>query len=213
MNIAAMIDEAAPVLFGRHVLWRADYQTALCLGAGTYDLRDTEVRYLDHALARNQQVGGLDVTMDYTLAMRVAEPGKHLLHGADGILEMQLRALLDVLIQGAAVDILHHDVRADRILVVVVEDRDDGRMIEPRHRTRLVAKSRGKLLRTDFVAALEPQDLDGHRSLERRIEGAIDSPHAADAEGIDDIVLAYTSRDHGPIATSSMPRRDCAASG
>ena len=194
VDIAAVIDDAPHVLFGRHVLGRTHDQPALRLGSRA-ELRDAEVGDLDKAVARHQQVGWLDVPVHHALAMRVGEAPKDLLHRADGVFQVQFRSLLDVLIQRAAVDVLHRYVGAGRILIVVVEDRDNRGVIETGDCARFVAEARGQLLRRDVVVPVQAHDLQGHHALERRIERAIDRAHATCGEGIHDIVLANCPRD------------------
>src|SRR5882762_10195233 len=128
--------------------------------------------------------------------MRIGEAAEHLVHRTDGIFQVPLRPLLNVLIERTALDKLHCDVSTGRILVVEVEDGDDRRVIEACYRACFVTETRAELLRRNVLLQVEMHDLDSYLPLEHRIPRAIHGPHAARGDGIHNLVPANFLRDY-----------------
>ena len=106
--------------------------------------------------------------------------------------------------QAAALDELH------RVVVHVAvaadgEDRHDVGMVQPRDGLGFAAEPLHRLL---VGHGREPQHLERHFALERRLLGLIDNAHAAAADLTDDAELAQGRRPRGRRAGRSLDEVD-----
>ena len=89
-----------------------------------------------------------------------------------------------------AVDELHDDERPGLVLAVVV-DRDDVRVVQRGRGLRLLAEARAEV---GVAAVLGAEDLDGDVAVELVVVGAVDPGHPALAEQLDQPVAAAEDR-------------------
>ena len=152
----------------------------LVFGAG--DPCNAEIHHPELAVVQQHDVLGFDIPVNHAVAMGMVEGFQDLGNEMDGLPAGQLAApLVEVLPQGHAVHILHHDILevvADRDVVDlydvgVVEQRNGfGFVLEPPHQIRVVHQ---------FL----PQHLDGHfgsrrnRAVLRHDHRLVDIGHAA----------------------------------
>ena len=94
--------------------------------------------------------------------------------------------------QVLAVDELHDDVRAGRILPEVV-DRDDVRVVEGCRRLGLLPEARAEI---GIPPVLRPEDLDRDVAVELVIMAAVDPGHATLPEQLDEPVSAAKGPPH-----------------
>ena len=89
-------------------------------------------------------------------------------------------------VEGLPLDVLHRDVRLAAVFAEV-EDRDDVAVGQPASRASLAEEPLALL---GLIHQLRGDHLDGHRSLDLRIEGAIDDAHPALPEALENLVAA-----------------------
>ena len=185
-DVAALVDRAAVVGLGRHVLRRARRAGVELRGrrrlrrpraAAGHPPRDAEVEDLDFAPAGEHEVLGLDVAMDEALLVRSRQrldalprevPERFDRHG-----------LAQAAAQRFAFDVLHDDEQ----LVTQVEhvvDGGDAAVVHPARAPRLLEHSCAPL--RCVLSPLVAHALERHRTLEERVEREEDLAHAAAAE-------------------------------
>ena len=147
------------------------------VGAQLDQFRQPEVEHLRAAVARDHDVGGLDVAMDDAARVRRRERAGDL----DGIVERRgnrQRPLRQQPIERRAVHQLHRDEGRPRVLADLV-DGDDVRMVQRRGGLRLADEAAMPLgVRRRF----RRQHLDRNRTPEPRIDGAVNDTHPAAAD-------------------------------
>ena len=89
-----------------------------------------------------------------------------------------------------ALDELHDDERAGRVLAVVV-DRDDVRVVQRGRVLGLLAEARAEV---GVAAVLGAEQLDGDVAIELVVVAAVDRRHAALAEQLDEPIAATENR-------------------
>ena len=149
---------------------------------GQRDLRlgdragDPEVDDLDLAVAADQHVAGLDVAVDEAPRVgRGERPGDGRADARD-LARRQRAAPAQDGREVLAVDQLHDDVRAARVLAVVV-DGDDVRVAERRRRLGLLPEARRELRVAQVLGA---QELERDVATEPGVVRAVDRRHPAD---------------------------------
>ena len=169
-------------LLGREVAGRAEHRPGDRQRVHAGRAGDPEVCDAEAALLVEEQVPGLDVTMDDAVSVRRVQCGRSLLEPAERLVARR-RSLLQPVLEGATLEMLHDDERAAAPLADV-EDRD---------RVRLRGEARGcKRLpcepRPDRFVARVPlgEDLDRNGAAEDLVLGSKDLAHApvADPVGI-----------------------------
>ncbi len=191
-DVAACVNELPGGLLGRHVGHgahhrpgpRAGHRLRACRGVGVVEeRRQAEIRQLRVAVLRDEHIFGLDVA--------VQDPGgmcgcQAVGHAGQDLDDLTPRASFRVgpVLEGAAVHELGHEVLAALELANVVHGQN-VRVIERRGRLCFAlepAAPRG-------VGNVLGEKFDSDRTLQLRVEGAIDNAHAAFAERRDDFIL------------------------
>ena len=149
-------------------------------------IADAEIGQRRGAVAQDDDVLRLDVLMDDAARMRVNERARDLLCKEDALLPRQAALLLQIFLEGHALDEFHYDiVRA--VLVSDVIDRNDVVMAELCNSTGLDGKT---LADVGVLGERLLEDLDRHVSSEYGIARAVDHRHAAYADHIDQLIAA-----------------------
>src|SRR5688572_6812630 len=94
----------AEKLLGRHVGRRSDRRTRLRELRGL-DARDTEIGNLEVAVRQQDQVRRLDVAVHDALLARVVERVEELAHEAHDLVELEALALVEIVLELAALDV------------------------------------------------------------------------------------------------------------
>ena len=174
----------AACLLRAEVVDRAEGRTGqrdLCLGDGP---RDAEVDDLDLAVLADEHVAGLDVAVHEAPCVgRRERPGDRGPDAGD-LPRRQRPAPAQDRREVLAVDQLHDDVRAARVLAVVVHGHD-VRVAERRGRLGLLAEARREV---GVAQVLGSEELEGDVAAEPGVRGAIDGRHPAAAEKLDQTV-------------------------
>ena len=180
VEIGPRVDAPLHELLGRHVRKRADQPPR---GRGHPRERsiqqpgDPEVEHLDLAASCHHDVSGLEVAVHDLLLVGGPERFRDLLTDR-GDLGVGKRAEGELALEGLALDELHHqEILA--ALLADVEERGDRRMIEAGERACLAA----------VISACERADrqqLERDLALEPLVGRAIDDPHAAFADLLQD---------------------------
>ena len=212
-HAAERVDVDAPVhrpaldLLGREVLDRPD-DSAIARQArdGRRVLRQAEIAQIRvigaTVVVREQDVGGLDVTMDQASPMCGVERIAHLGDELDGALRVQPPEDLQQAREVAAVHIPHRQVEQPVGLARSV-DRDDVGMLEARDEPRLAQEA----LAEPLVArqALR-EDLHGHSPVEREVFGRIHRSHRSAADQATDAEIAHRAGVSAVAGGTVMPR-------
>ena len=169
-------------LLGRHVGGRAHDNARLGRDRGDRgfgrrqldQFRETEVEHFGAAVARDDDVGRLDVAMDDAVRVRDGKGRCDL----DGIIQSRGNRqgpLGEQPVERRAVHQLHRDERRSGILADLV-DRDDVGMVQCGRRLRLANEAAMTLgVHSRFMR----EHFDRHRTPELRIDCAIDHTHPA----------------------------------
>jgi hypothetical protein len=147
---------------------------------------DAEVRDLHPAVAADEDVRRLHVAVDDPAHVRGMERLGDL--GADprGLARRQRAVLADDRRHVLAVDELHDDVRAGRLLAEV-EDRDDVRVAQRRGGAGLVAEAGQEVRVTTELGA---QQLDRDVAIQLGVARPVDRRHAALSEELHEAIAA-----------------------
>jgi len=124
--------------------------------------------------------------MDHVVAVGIAERRADLFEDAQLVGQGELRSAAQQLVQGFALDALHHDVGGS-VVVAKVVNRDDIGVIEPACPSALLIEA-GQHVGVPHESLGER--LDGHLAADLFIDAAIDDAHASAAEHVDNLVLA-----------------------
>ena len=145
---------------------------------------DPEVGDLDLAVLGDEHVAGLDVAMDDAAGVRGRESASDAGPDARDLARRQRPAAAQDRREVLAVDQLHDDERAVRVLAVVV-DGDDVRVVERGGRLGLLAEARGEV---GVAQVLGSEELEGDVAAEPGVGGAVDGRHPAAAEELDQAI-------------------------
>ena len=139
-------------------------------------------------------------------------PRSLLQHRAVHRVVQRQRPPLDPLLQRLPLVVRHHEVQLAVGGLVDLVDRADVGVVEGRNRLRLLEEA---LLRGVVAGQIGRQDLDRHLTVEVRVVGRVDDPHAAGAELGADRVRAegrawdegHGKGDYSPAARPADARR------
>ena len=162
-------------LLGRDVVGRAEDPAVRGESLLVQCAGDPEVGDLGRALLVDQDVLGLDVTVDDVTGMRHPEGASDLDRVRDRLGRGQAAGAADPLLERLALDVLEHDVRP-AVVLSVVDHPDDVRMRQLRHRPRLPAEA---LELVGVGGDLAVHQLDRDLALQRLVGGPVDRRHPA----------------------------------
>jgi len=191
----------APSLLRRHVVGCSEDDAGGGDGGGG-EAGDAEVHDLHRAVLADEDVGGLDVTVDDAGLVGVGQPVQHLQDDRHLAVEGQRDPQAQRLEQVLPLEQLHGDVRRAVSVVPQVEDEDHVGVHELGHRPRLPLEA---VLLLGIGGELPEHDLERDVPVEQRIVGVIHHAHGALAEGTHDVVLADALRRFG--ARGAIRRR------
>ena len=160
---------------------------------------DPEVDDLDLAVPPDQDVAGLDVTVDQTAGVGCREGPGDGRRDPGGLSGRQGAAATDDRREVLTVDQLHDDVRTGRILAVVV-DGDDVRVAQRRGRLGLLAEPGREI---GVAQVFRSQQLDRDVTAQLGVERSIDGRHAALAEQLDQPIA--TAQDRPDLRQAVFP--------
>ncbi len=175
-------------LLGRHVIQRPSgnphprhHRRAFFL-----DLGQPEVADLDIPPFREEDVGGLDVSMDDIGLVRHLEGMEALLHDREGLARLHDALTLDQVAERSAAHILHHDKQMG-IDVAESIDIDDVRVLEPAEDACFRLEPPQKLLVCRHPGV---HDLQRDHPIQRGVEGFVHNTHPPMPQhGLDRIIL------------------------
>ena len=147
---------------------------------------DTEVGEVCVSVLVEQDVCGLDVPVDDTLAVGIGECARDLRHHASGRLEVPW-ASVERLPQRPSSQPAHHEIRTIRVSPVVVEG-NEVRMLELRDLLRLRLEPADERW---LVDELRTDGLDCHLTPNRGLVGAVDDAEVAPADLLTELVPAH----------------------
>ncbi|MNS73448.1 hypothetical protein D3C72_1068910 [compost metagenome] len=161
--------------------------------------RHAEVHQLDAAVVEQNDVVRLDVAVDDAVGVGVVQGAADLGADVDELLDAEGLAHVDVVLEGLALEQLHHHEVALAFLEVV-EDADDVGVLELAGRLGLALEARDDVF---FLVGLHQpahrQLLDGHLAAEPVILGEVNHAHAAPTELAEDFIGFEQHRVHrGP---------------
>jgi hypothetical protein len=150
------------------------------------ELGDSEIEQLDGAIGGYQDVSRLEVAMDHQAAVSVQNGSADALHESQAVGDGE-RLLLNVLGDGAAFDILHHQV-GNAVDSSAVEEAGDIGVFEVGENLAFGSKAGDRIGSGQHAG----NDLDGDLFAELIVfaEGAVDGAHSAAAEYAIDAVGA-----------------------
>ena len=206
-KIGAAVEFFAAQLLGRHVGHGADrgagtgeieaggigegLRIAAGGAGGAGDLRQTEVENLGVAAVGDENVRGLDVAMDDSLAVRGIEGVGHFDRQGEQALELH-RPALDQVLQGLAAEALHHDEEMAIVLADFVDGADVG-MVQRRSGAGFAAEAFESL---GILGSIVGKKLQGDEAAELRVFRFVNHSHAAAAEQFNDAVVGDGLADH-----------------
>ena len=160
-------------------------------GLGLSHQRDAEVADLHLLILGEEDVSGLDVSMDDPFAMRVVERTRALEDDPDRVLERQETIRPTVVVQGVAARHVLHDDVADVFLDPRVVNRDDVGVAKHPRDLRFIeeqlAVARAAVL---VLERFRERHLDRDVAAGERIVPEVHDAHAAAPDFLDDVVLA-----------------------
>jgi hypothetical protein len=184
VHVGAKIDGVAECLLWRDVEGRSDDASVACdlRRAGVEGLRNAEVRDLQAVFVASgihEEVGWLDVAMHDARALRVTETARRLDHELARSLRIERFAALEAGIERLAVHELHREVDATRFRHTADGvELYDVRRSKARVRLRFLEEA----LLEPRIVLLRPNQLEGDRTAQRRIERAMHGPRSALAQ-------------------------------
>jgi hypothetical protein len=181
-HVGAVVDDAvAARLLGRHVVGATDDDAVLrelTRSARLVELGDAEIdelRLHDITFDRDEDVVGLDVTVDDALRMCGSQSvgdGQQNLHGLDAA---KAQLAVEPRCETLAVEKLHDDERIVLVGLSDIEDSNDRRVTEARRGARFELQTHAERFAIRFAA----DHLDGDRRIEGDVVRRPHRPHSA----------------------------------
>jgi hypothetical protein len=147
--------------------------------------RDAEVAQVRVALVVQQDVARLHVAVDDALPVRGVQRGAHLIEDPDRALGLE-RAVLEHVLEAAAPQVPHDQVRGVRLAPVVVQ-RHDVRVFEARHELRLALEAADEV---GLVRELRVDRLDRHLALDLWLDRSVHGAEGTLADLVEQPVAA-----------------------
>ncbi len=190
VDVAADLGSLAVAgLFGGHVVDRPHRRPGprdRRIGVVVQHSREPQIGKLDHSVATDQHVAGLDVAVDDSHFVGVLERLRDLPHDFDRPLERHIPPLRDQLGDVGSLDVFQGDVRKP-VGILGFEHGDDVLMPESGGGLGFGLKP---FYENGVLRFIERQDLQGAQPSQRRIERQVDRAHAPGADLLLDFVLA-----------------------
>ena len=166
-------------LLGREIAGGAEHRSGQCQGVEAGRARDAEVGHVDVSVAVEEEVAGLHVAMDDTVAVGGVERDRGLFQPAERLRRALSAVGAQAVVERPAAQVLHHDERTV-VPLAHVEDRHRVRLArQPSCRQRLAREP----LPDRFVRGVAlGQHLHGNRPPEHVVGRAVDLAHAALAD-------------------------------
>jgi hypothetical protein len=181
-------------LLGRHVVRRAETHPGLghpvAAGAGDGE-RDTEVRDQRGAVVQ-QDVFGLDIPMDHTMAVGVVQRGRHFRREPEGVRYGELLLASQSVAEALPFDERHH-IPGRAIGFATVDEPEDVGVLQGGDGLDLAQEPLGANDRGQF----RPEDLDRDLAVVAQVLRQVDGGHAALAELPLDAVAVGQGGDKG----------------
>src|SRR5262245_27400039 len=191
-DVASAIDRFPVDLLRRHVAWGADHRTEH-RHTRLADPGDSEVEDLEHPLAVDHHVGGLDVAVHHGVVVCVVEAGRKVFNQPEPPRQRERRVVANQLSEGRSLDELHDDVWKPVALAAVVDlsaivNRDDVAVSELARRAGFLEKAFG------YAFFADAEELDGNLTTNAGIAAQKDHTHAAASNDPDDLIAADGGR-------------------
>ena len=156
------------------------------------DFGQTEVENLGVAAVGDENVCGLDVAVDDSLAVRGFEGVGDFDPEGEQAIEFH-RLSLNQMFQGLAAQAFHHDEEMAVVLADFVDGADVG-MVQRRSRAGFAAETFERL---GILRSIVREKLESDETSELSVLGLIDDTHPAAAKQFGDAVVGYGLTDHG----------------
>ena len=173
----------------------ADAPGSVRVSSGAMILARAEIENFCRAVARAENVGGLDVAMDDAARVRGVERIGDFGGDLQQLLEMD-RPARDAMLQRLAFEEFHHEEGVALIFADIVDGADVG--IVQRGGGAGFAAEAFQSLR--IAGSLIREKFDGHGAAEADVFGFVDDAHAATADFFDDAVVGNRASDHRRFA-------------
>ena len=144
INIGLIVDITAARLLRRDIVHRADGLVGHGLRFCLREACDAEIRHLNGAVLEQHDVLRLDVSVNDALFVGVLQSAEDLHRKVQRLSPFDLALLLNILLQGDAIDILHDDV-LNAVTKADIIDLDDIRVRKHRNSFRFIAETAQKI--------------------------------------------------------------------
>ena len=161
---------------------------------GARDFRQTEIENLGVAAIGDENVGGLDVAVDDSLAVRGIERIGYFDRQGEQAFELH-RLAVNQMFQGLAAETLHHDEQMSVVLADFVDGADVG-MIQRRRGARLAAKAFESLR---ILRGIVGKKFQSDEAAELSVFRFVDDTHPSAAKKFEDAVMGDSLADHGRV--------------
>ena len=186
-QVRARINFLALHLLGRHVLQGSHHAA---LGARRFvrilHACDAEIGQLDAPARFDQQVGRLHIAMHDALLVRIVKRGQQIANHFQRLLKRVAHALIKVVLEVVALDVLHDEERDIAVAVRIVDAHNIG-MLQSCGRSRFGAKARFVLEGGFFGQVFHLDGLDRDPAVQVGVAALVNDSHgtlAKDAQKV-----------------------------